>query len=216
MDFAADRHSAFDAATGDGAATPPCAGDALLVVDVQNDLLPGGAMGVPGGDAVIAPLNQWLARFAAAGLPVFASRDWHPRDHCSFLPQGGPHPPHCVAGSAGAAYPPGLALPPDTAVVSKGLDVATDAYSAFAGTGLANLLRVQQVDRLFVGGLATERSVLHTVADALREGFAVVLLADALRAVDVHPGDGAAALQGMCERGAELWSQAPQLHAQAT
>jgi nicotinamidase/pyrazinamidase len=208
MDSTADRIHAFGTATGDGAVPPPGVGDALLVVDVQNDFLPGGALAVPQGDAVIAPLNGWIARFTAAGLPVFASRDWHPGGHCSFHAQGGPWPPHCVAGSAGAAFAEGLALPPDADVVSKGVDAATEAYSAFADTGLAQLLRVQQVERLFVGGLATDYCVLHTVADALRLGFEVVLLPDAMRAVDVHPGDGAAALQAMHAHGAALWPQA--------
>ncbi|HTY99013.1 MAG TPA: isochorismatase family protein, partial [Rhodocyclaceae bacterium] len=107
------------------------AADALVVVDVQVDFLPGGRLAVPDGDAVVAPLNAWLERFAAGRLPVFATRDWHPPDHCSFRAQGGPWPPHCVADSPGAAFAPGLRLPADAQVISKAVEPETDAYSAF-------------------------------------------------------------------------------------
>lgn len=172
------------------------------MVDVQNDFLPGGALPVAAGKEVIAPLNRWGARFASAGLPVHASRDWHPPGHCSFRAQGGPWPPHCVAGTPGVAFAPELALPPDAVIVSKGTSADAEAYSAFAGTPLAGLLRTQGVRRLFVGGLATDYCVLHTVQDALAQGFAVVLLAEAERPVDARPGDGEAAIQPMGARGA--------------
>lgn len=185
-------------------ATSPDGGDALLVVDVQNDFLPRGALGVPRGDEVVPVLNAWIGRFAGAGLPVFATRDWHPPAHASFRDQGGPWPPHCIAGTHGAAFPPGLLLPAGTAIVSKGSEREDPGYSAFAGSGLAERLRSAGVRRLFVGGLATDYCVLHTVRDALAEGFAVVLLADATRAVDVHRGDGAAAVAEMCRLGASV------------
>ncbi len=178
-------------------------GDALIVVDVQNDFLPGGRLAVPRGDEVVAPLNQYLRAFHARGLPIYATRDWHPPDHCSFAPQGGPWPPHCVAGSEGAAFAAGLALPPETVVISKATTAAKDAYSGFEGTDLAARLRAQGVRRAFTGGLATDYCVLNTVRDALEEGFEVYLLTDAIRAVDVKPGDGAQAEAEMRRLGAK-------------
>lgn len=182
----------------------PRAGDALVAVDVQVDFLPGGRLAVPDGDAVVGVLASAAADFAARGLPVFATRDWHPVDHCSFAARGGPWPPHCIAGSTGAAFAPGLELPAGAEVIDKATGRDRDAYSGFDGTDLAARLRAADVRRVFVGGLATDYCVLHTVLDALREGFAVVVLTDAVRAVEVRPGDGAAALRRMHEAGAQL------------
>lgn len=179
-------------------------GDALIVVDVQRDFLPGGSLAVADGDAVIAPLNGWLSRFAAAGRPLFATRDWHPSDHCSFRAQGGPWPPHCVAGTAGAEFPVALQLPAAARIVSKATTRDRDAYSGFAGTDLDAQLRAAGVRRVFVGGLATDYCVLNTVLDARRLGYATVLLADAVRAVDVAPGDGARAVAAMLAAGATV------------
>jgi nicotinamidase/pyrazinamidase len=177
--------------------------DALIVVDVQNDFLPGGSLAVPRGDEVVPVLNGYIERFHARGLPVFATRDWHPAEHCSFRSRGGPWPPHCVAGSKGAEFAPGLELPRSTRVISKATREETDAYSGFNATDLAVQLRAAGVTRVFVGGLATDYCVLNTVKDALQEGFAVVLLADAVRAVDVKPGDGDAAIAEMRSLGAQ-------------
>ncbi|WP_137893137.1 nicotinamidase [Ramlibacter sp. 2FC] len=177
-------------------------GDALIVVDVQRDFLPGGALAVAEGDQVVPVLNHYIARFEQADLPTVFTRDWHPRDHCSFRAQGGPWPPHCVADSAGAAFAPGLALPPSGHLVSKATTAEADVYSGFQGTGLADWLRERGCRRLFVGGLATDYCVRETVRDALAAGFAVVLLRDAVRAVEVQPGDGARAEQAMREAGA--------------
>ena len=182
----------------------PRPGDALIVVDVQNDFLPGGALAVPHGDEVIPVLNEWIDRFRAAGLPIVATRDWHPPDHCSFSPQGGPWPVHCVAGTHGAAFAPGLRLPPDTIVISKATRSDREAYSGFQGTELAERLRELGVRRIYVGGLATDYCVLNTVRDALREGFDVIVLRDAVRAVDVQPGDGERALAEMERLGARI------------
>lgn len=182
----------------------PGVGDALIIVDVQHDFLPGGALAVPGGDQVVAPLARLAAHFAALGLPVFATRDWHPPDHCSFVAHGGPWPAHCVAGSRGAEFAAGLALPAGAVVISKATDPACDAYSGFAGTTLGAQLAQHGVGRVFVGGLATDYCVLNTVRDALASCLAVVLLGDAMRAVDAQPGDGARALAEMRAAGARL------------
>jgi len=182
-------------------ALQPHRGDALVVVDVQNDFVTG-SLGVPGAAEVIAPLNRAAAAFQARGLPVLASRDWHPPDHCSFAAQGGPWPVHCVAGTAGADYAPGLELGSRAVVVDKATRPEVDAYSAFAGTSLAMDLRARGVRRLFVGGLATDYCVLNTVRDAIAEGFAVVVLSDAVRAVNVQPGEGERAEAEMRRLGA--------------
>ncbi len=165
-------------------------GDALIVVDVQNDFLPGGSLAVPEGDAVVPVLNRYASAFAAGRFPIYATRDWHPSDHCSFKAQGGPWPPHCVANSPGARFAPGLKLPTQTVVISKATATDKDAYSGFEGTDLDARLRAQGVKRVFVGGLATDYCVLNTVRDARKLGYDVMLLTDAIRAVNVKPDDG--------------------------
>jgi len=165
-------------------------GDALVIVDLQNDFLPGGALPVRGGDEVVPVLNRYIALFTAGRLPVFATRDWHPSDHCSFVDYGGIWPPHCIASTEGAAFAPALALPTDTVIISKATSREEDVYSGFEGTDLTSRLRQAAVTRLFVGGLATDYCVLNTVRDGVKEGFHVVLLRDAIRAVNVRPGDG--------------------------
>jgi nicotinamidase/pyrazinamidase len=183
--------------------------DALIAVDVQNDFVPGGRLAVPDGGAVIAPLNAWLGAFASAGCMTLASRDWHPPDHCSFVARGGPWPAHCVAGSDGAAFATGLALPARCRVVDKGTRADEEAYSAFSGTGLAATLAAAGVRRLWVGGLATDYCVAATVHDALEHGFEVVVLIDAVRGVDVAHGDSARALAAMRAAGATLFAGSP-------
>ncbi len=180
---------------------PPGPGDALLIVDVQRDFLPGGALAVRDGDAVIAPLNRLIGHFATHALPVIASRDWHPEDHRSFHAQGGPWPAHCVAGSRGARFAATLNLPPSAHIVSKATRAHQEAYSAFEGTELGAMLRRLGIGRLFVGGLATDYCVAASCRDARAQGFEVVLLEDAVRAVDVTPGDGARALAELRTRG---------------
>ncbi|PWB81073.1 MAG: nicotinamidase [Candidatus Methylomirabilota bacterium] len=178
-------------------------GDALIVVDVQNDFLPGGSLAVSQSDEVIPVLNRYLAAFARRGLPIFVTRDWHPPNHCSFQPHGGPWPPHCVAGSEGAAFPFALELPASSTLITlKGTEAEKDAYSAFDGTDLNVRLRAKRVQRLFVGGLATDYCVLCTVRDGLKAGYEVVLLQDAVRAVNLRPGDGERAEAEMIRRGA--------------
>lgn len=183
--------------------------DALVIVDVQNDFCPGGALGVPGGDAVVPVLNRYAERFAAAGAPVFASRDWHPAKTSHFKAYGGVWPPHCVQGTPGAEFHPQLVLPPGAAVVSKGMDPSEDAYSCFQAEtddGMPFLATLGElgVGRVFVGGLATDYCVKSTVVDGVREGFEMVVLADAIAAVDLTPGDGAKALDEMRAAGALL------------
>ena len=177
--------------------------DALIAVDVQNDFLPGGSLAVAQGDEVVPILNDYIHRFASKGLPVFATRDWHPADHCSFRERGGPWPSHCIAGTKGAEFASGLALPPQAEVISKAAQPDRDAYSGFEGTDLARRLRRSGVQRVFIGGLATDYCVFNTVKDALKEGFVTVLLLDAVRAVDVRPGDGQAAIAQMLGTGAK-------------
>lgn len=181
----------------------PVAGDALIVIDMQNDFLPGGRLAVTGGGDIIPQLNRYLAYFAAHRLPVVATRDWHPPDHCSFQPQGGPWPPHCIAGSDGAGFHPGLELPIATHIVSKATARESDAYSAFSGTQLDELLQSLHIQRVFVGGLATEYCVFNTVKDALQLRYATFVLEDAVRAIEQQSGDGQRALQEMIDLGAK-------------
>jgi nicotinamidase/pyrazinamidase len=175
----------------------PREGDALIVVDVQNDFLPGGALGVPDGDQVIPVLNKYSELFEALGLPIVATRDWHPENHCSFEARGGPWPPHCVAGTKGAAFATALDLHGDTKVISKAESPDEEAYSGFQGTGLNQWLKDRGVKRVFVGGLATDYCVRETVRDGLVNGYEVVLLEDAIRAVNVRPDDGEKAVAEM-------------------
>ena len=176
-------------------------GDALLIVDVQNDFLPNGNLAVPRGDEVVPPLNALIARCVRLDLPVIATRDWHPPDHCSFRARGGPWPSHCVADTPGAAFAPALALPASATIVSKALTRDLDAYSGFGGTDLHDRLQTAGVRRLLVGGLATDYCVLNTVRDGLANGYEVILLTDAIRAVDVTPGDGQRAIDEMARLG---------------
>lgn len=178
--------------------------DALIVIDVQRDFLPGGSLAVPGGKRVMRPINRCIDLFAQRTLPVFASRDWHPPTHCSFRAQGGPWPPHCIAGSAGANFADDLHLPANAFIISKATTPEHDAYSAFGGTDLAQQLRAAGATRLFVCGLATDYCVLQTVCDALAANFKIVVLRDAIAAVDTQPGDGNRAIMQMRERGAKF------------
>ena len=178
-------------------------GDALIVIDVQNDFAQhDGTLYVADGEGLIPVLNDYLRRFVSAGMPVFASRDWHPPNHCSFTDQGGDWPAHCVAGTPGAEFAPDLQLPQGAHIVSKAEKADEDAYSAFSGTDLAVRLRTLGIKRILIGGLATDYCVLNTVLDGVQEGFEVLLLTDAIRAVDVSAGDGDRAIRRMLEAGA--------------
>lgn len=181
------------------------AGDALLVVDVQRDFLPGGSLAVPGADEVVAPLNAYIAAFEARHLPIFMTRDWHPAEHCSFKDAAGPWPSHCVRETPGAQWADGLNVVADARIVSKATDAAIEAYSGFSGTSLLTLLRQLDVRRVFVGGLATDYCIHATVLDARSHGFDVVVLADAIRGVNANPGDETRAIREMLANGATLF-----------
>jgi nicotinamidase/pyrazinamidase len=172
--------------------------DALIVVDVQRDFCPGGALPVPEGDQVVPVINRALA---LADWLTVATRDWHPQEHCSFKAQGGTWPVHCVAGTDGAALHPALDAKRIRHVVSKATTKEAEAYSGFQGTELAALLQGQGIRRVFVCGLATEYCVKATALDARRAGFEVIVLEDAIRGVEVHPGDCARAVEEMSAAG---------------
>jgi nicotinamidase/pyrazinamidase len=181
--------------------------EALIIVDVQNDFCPGGALAVSGGDEVIPVLNRVIERFSAAGLPIFATRDWHPEKTSHFGTYGGLWPVHCVQGTRGAEFHANLELENDIVVVSKGMAPDEDSYSGFqardpSGASLAELLRRKAIERISVGGLATDYCVKHTVLDGLKEGFKVLLLTDAIRAVNLKPHDGELAIAEMVGAGA--------------
>lgn len=182
--------------------------DALLIVDVQNDFCPGGALAVQEGDQVVPVLNRWIEAAQAAGIPVFASRDWHPQGHISFKEQGGPWPIHCLQGSQGAEFHHRLKLPPNAVILSKGSSRGKDAYSAFQGTELTERLKKAGVHRLWVGGLALDYCVKESILDALRAQLEVHLIRAGTRAVDVQAGDGEKALHEIALAGALIEEEA--------
>lgn len=184
-------------------------GAALLVVDVQLDFCPGGALPVPEGDLVVPVLNRYIELFSRIGSQIFASRDWHPAKSGHFLPAGGKWPVHCVQGSRGAQFHPELRLPEGTVVISKGMAISEDGYSALqgvdeSGTPFPVLLRHMALDRLYVGGLATDYCVKESVMEAIGEGFGVTVLTDAVKAVQREAGDAERALAEMVGAGARL------------
>ncbi len=176
--------------------------DALLVVDMQNDFLPGGSLGIPGSDAILPVVNSYISRFSGSGLPVFASRDYHPADHISFVDRGGLWPPHCVVGTKGVEFHPDLQLPAEVLIVSKATSEDKDAYSALEETSFLDQLRELKIRRVFVCGLAMDYCVFHSGYDLLKAEFAVVLLVDAVKAVDIKPGDGDRAREELRRLGA--------------
>ncbi|HET6569256.1 MAG TPA: nicotinamidase [Rhodothermales bacterium] len=159
-------------------------GDALLIVDVQNDFIPGGALPVPDGDEIVPVLNEWIAAAREANVPVYASRDWHPFNHVSFEDEGGPWPAHCVRETPGAAFVADLDLEEDVTVLSKAEKPDKEAYSAFDGTGLAGRLETSGVKRLWVGGLALDYCVRASVLDAVKSGVETHLILPATRAIE--------------------------------
>ena len=176
--------------------------EALLIIDFQNDFTPGGALGVAGGDEIAGRLNELAAdpRFEL----VAATRDWHPPDHGSFKEQGGIWPVHCVQGTLGAELHRGLDRDRVDVVVDKGQDRSADGYSGFEATLLEELLRAHGVDRVTIGGIATDYCVKNTALDALRLGFGVTIDREAVRGVDVEPGDSQRALDEIRAAGGDV------------
>ncbi|MBX3303885.1 MAG: isochorismatase family protein [Nitrospira sp.] len=185
--------------------TPPISltsSDALLIADIQNDFLPGGALGIRGGEEILPVLENYIRRFHVRSLPIFLTRDWHPPDHCSFVPQGGMWPVHCVAGSPGSLPPPSFPTSDSAVIIYKATDRNREAYSAFQHTSLDRQLRDLRVRRLFIGGLATDYCVLNSVKDARTLGYDVCLLIDGIKAVNLQSDDGRRAEEQMIGMGA--------------
>jgi nicotinamidase/pyrazinamidase len=164
-------------------------GDGLIVVDVQNDFCPGGALPIENGDSVVPVLNRWIKAAVQGAFSVYASRDWHPVGHISFAEQGGQWPPHCIQDSEGAAFHPDLQLPANTVKITKGVRFDQDQNSAFDQTGLAAQLRRDGISRIFVGGPAEDVCVRATVLDGLKEGFDVVVIQNATLPVTPEGGE---------------------------
>lgn len=177
--------------------------DALIIVDVQRDFCPGGALPVPEGDQVVPVLNEYIKMFRRAGAEIYATRDWHPPNHSSFKAYGGIWPPHCIRGSEGAQFYPYLILPEEVKIISKATDPSKEAYSGFEGTKLEEELGKKGVKRVFVGGLATDYCVKSTVFDALQLGFETILLVDAICGVNLKPDDSEKAIVEMIKKGAK-------------
>jgi len=176
----------------------------LIVVDVQRDFMPGGALPVPQGDIIIDPLNRLIELFSSKGLSIVFTRDWHPRDHISFSDRGGPWPPHCVMNTSGAEFHPNLRAPHNVIIISKGTERDKEAYSGFQGTNLHDILLEKGIKRLFIGGVATEYCVKSTVLDALEIGFETIVVEEAIKGI--RREDEIRAKEEMIDSGAILAS----------
>jgi nicotinamidase/pyrazinamidase len=174
--------------------------EALIIVDVQNDFCPGGALAVPDGDSVVEPIN----RLADEAALVIATRDWHPPDHGSFAEQGGVWPVHCVRDTPGAQLHPGIDAARVAEIIDKGQERELEGYSGFERTGLETLLRDRGVQEVHVAGLALDYCVKATALDAKRLGFDVVVHRDATRPVEVQPGDGDRAVAELSAAGVRV------------
>jgi len=177
-------------------------GDGLLLVDVQKDFCAGGRLAVENGDQVVPELNRCIGYAQEKGIPIYASRDWHPVGHVSFKTQGGQWPPHCIQDSEGARFHGDLALHVDVVKITKGVRLDQDQNSAFDKTGLGERLRRDNVKRLWIGGLALDVCVKSSVLDALEEGFEVFLIKEATR--PVSPEGGREAVNSMQQAGADV------------
>jgi len=195
---------------------PNIARTLLLMIDVQNDFCPGGALAVQDGDAVIEPLNALSAAVAAAGGRVAASQDWHPQGHSSFTSTGqsGPWPDHCVQGTKGAAFHDKLDLNPVSLIVRKGFRRELDSYSAFfendrcTSTGLEGGIKQMNIETVIIGGLATDYCVLYSAMDSRRLGFNTIIIEDAVRGVNYPDGSVEKALAEMRSNGIQFASSA--------
>ncbi len=174
--------------------------DCLIIVDLQNDFCPGGALAVKEGDQIVETINRIMPLFPC----VVTTQDWHPQDHCSFKGQGGPWPPHCVQNTQGAELHPGLNRKGIHISIRKGQFQDRDAYSGFQETTLKDDLMKRNVQNVFVAGLATDYCVKHTVLDALKSGFHTTVLTDCVKAVNQNPADGGKALDEMKNAGGIL------------
>lgn len=182
---------------------------ALVIIDVQNDFCPGGTLAVTDGDKVVPVINGYIRLFSIHKLPIYASRDWHPRVTHHFKEFGGMWPPHGVQGTHGAEFHPDLKLPEDVEIISEGMDPNSEGYSCFEGineqgVSFADSLTGRGVHHLYIGGLATDYCVKATVLEALQKGFRTTLLMDAVRGVDLEPGDSMRAIEAMIRAGARL------------
>ena len=185
---------------------------ALLVVDMQRDYMEHGALAVPGASTIIPVINHYVAQFANANAAIYFSRDWHPLNHCSFQNQGGRWPVHCVAQTPGADFVHSLPIPDDAVIVSKGIESAHEAYSAFEGTALAQLLHERGIHGLWIAGVTTEHSVRASVLDALKAGFKVTVLVDAIRSSGDPTNSADHAMREMLDAGAQAHSWARPAH----
>ena len=176
--------------------------EALVVVDMQRDFMPGGALPVPEGDRIIPRINRHIEEFRTKGALIVATRDWHPPNHISFKEQGGPWPKHCVRGTEGAEFV--VKLPEDAVIISKATEPDKEAYSGFEGTNLAEILREKGVKRVYICGVATEYCVKATALDAVKNGFETYLLRDAVKGI--NPRDEERALKELRSAGVNLFS----------
>lgn len=174
----------------------------LILVHLQNDFCPGGALPVPEGDTILPLINQYIGLFRNEGLPIIATRDWHPPNHCSFKEQGGIWPIHCVQGSRGAQFHADLHIPNGSLIISGATNPKQEAYSSFDGTSLNDHLEDMGARTLYIVGLATDYCVKQTVLDACKLGYRVIVLEDAIRGVNLQPNDSQKALQEMQSAGA--------------
>jgi nicotinamidase/pyrazinamidase len=179
---------------------------ALLIVDVQNDFCPGGALGVPEGDKIIPPINKYIKIFSQKKIPIFVTRDWHPVKTKHFKDFGGIWPVHCIQNSRGAAFHPKLKLPKDAIFLYKGMDPEKDSYSSFhaediSGMKFLNILKRLGIREIYIGGLATDYCIKYSAKDALKNGFKVNVLIDAIKGVNLKPKDSENAIKGIVKMG---------------
>jgi nicotinamidase/pyrazinamidase len=186
--------------------------DALLIIDFQNDFTPGGALAVEEGDRIGEPIRALAPRYDV----IAATRDWHPPDHASFAEQGGPWPVHCVAGTHGADLHEAMDGIELDALVDVGRERDDEGYSGFEKSDLAEILRSKGVDRVAICGLATDYCVRASAIDACNEGFDVTLVSDAVRGVEVEPGDSERAIEDMRAAGAKVATSAELLETAKT
>ena len=182
--------------------------EALLIVDLQNDFCAGGALGIKGTGSIIPVINKYIKIFVSKKLPVLATRDWHPKKTGHFKEFGGVWPRHCIKNTKGAAFCPGLRLPEDVILLYKGMDPEKDSYSAFhaqdkKGRSLLNILRKSGIEELYIGGLATDYCVKFTTRDALKKRLKVKILSDAVKGVNLEPGDSEDAIRQIVKLGAK-------------